>query len=547
MAVLGLFLLATYFLMAISHPILMRTVWPKTIYDPIVGHDLKIFPHPSSPSINHLFGTDTLGRDVLSILMAATIPSLMMAMTAALTAATAGTIIGALSAYYRGIVDGFFSHLADLSILAPAPIVMVVIGFVLDIEPFEFGLLYGLLVGIGAVAVVLRSHAITIMNKAFIDAARMSGGSGIYIITRHLVPHLLPLAAVNMLITVTGAIFASGFIAFLGLSRAQLNWGTMIYDARTYQQINGTIAWNVMIPAALAISLFAASFYFIALGLQDITEPRIAERYSTIARKKPERRIGKKVLREKFQRIALTPAPGNELVSIPVEKTSISNHLEIPVAKNITSLTLRSPETGTPARILESRNIAVLVIYLNNESLISKTLLSEGSPIGLRDPMFVIRSDLEEHGGLIERLNDGSLVAIFGLDSHLPPRACSLLAAKVGLRVKERVGEINCQMAEIGNPPLKMSVGISCGSSSCNPHDLSDWLSSALSEEPGLIARTLASFAGYMKTGGILICQRTYGNLEAVQHHFTFGRKGLAKLPSTDGEGMIYELVEHRQ
>ena len=277
LALFGLIMLSVYILMAILHPILMKTVWPKGVYDPIVGHDMKIFPHPSMPVPGHPLGTDTLGRDVLSILMAATAPSLQMALTAALTAAVAGTLAGAFWAYFRGAVDGFFSNLSDILLLAPAPIVMVIVGFTLDISPFEFGLLYGILVGLSGVAVVLRAHALTIMSRTFIDAARISGGGPFHIIFRHLVPHLVPLAAVNMLLTVTGAIFASGFIAFLGLSRAQLNWGSMIYDTITYQAISATIAWNVLVPAALAISLFAASFYLIALGLEDVVDPRLAE------------------------------------------------------------------------------------------------------------------------------------------------------------------------------------------------------------------------------------------------------------------------------
>jgi ABC-type dipeptide/oligopeptide/nickel transport system permease subunit len=275
LAILGVAFLIVYFLMAIIHPILLKTVWSKTIYDPIVGFDMKVYLNPSPPSRNHLLGTDTLGRDVLSLLMAATRPSLLMAITAALTAAAVGTFIGALSAYFRGVVDGFFAHLADISLLAPAPVVMVIIGFVLDIDPFKFGLIYGILVGIGAVAIVLRSHALSVMSKTFIQAARVSGGGSLHIIFQHLIPHMLPLAAINMLLTVTGAVFANGFIAFLGLSRAQLNWGSMIYDAFTYEGINGILPWNVLIPSALAISLFAASFYLIALGLQDVVEPRL--------------------------------------------------------------------------------------------------------------------------------------------------------------------------------------------------------------------------------------------------------------------------------
>lgn len=278
LAVLGLVMLGVFVLLAILHPILMGRAWPKTVYDPETGFDMEIFPHPTGFSTKHLLGTDTLGRDVLSVLMAATGPSLAMAFVATVTATILGTVIGAASAYYRGFVDGFFSGVADISLLAPAPLVMVIIGFVLNISPVQFGFIYGILAGVGVVAIVLRSHALDVVSKSYIQAAQVAGGSSTHILLNHVFPHLLPLAAVSMLFTVTGAIFASGFIAFLGLSRAQLNWGSMIYDAFTYEGINGILPWNVLIPSALAISLFAASFYLIALGLQDVVEPRKADR-----------------------------------------------------------------------------------------------------------------------------------------------------------------------------------------------------------------------------------------------------------------------------
>ena len=274
MAVLGLALLLLFSVMAIIHPFLMGTVWPKGIYDPSVGYDLGILAHPSPPSAGHLLGTDTLGRDVLSILLAAARPTFVMVSAAALASAIIGTLVGALSAYFRGWVDGVFANLADVALLAPAPLVMVVIGFMLDVQPLEFGLLYGVLAGLGTVGVVLRSHALSVMSKPFIEASRVAGGGAVHIIFGHLIPHLLPLAAVNMMLVVTGAIFANGFIGFLGLSRAQLNWGTMIYDAFTYMGLNETIPWNVLLASASAISLFAAAFYLVAGGLHDVADPQ---------------------------------------------------------------------------------------------------------------------------------------------------------------------------------------------------------------------------------------------------------------------------------
>jgi peptide/nickel transport system permease protein len=274
LAVLGLILLITYAIMAILHPILMSTVWDKTIYDPTVGYDPSIFPHPSLPSPKHLLGTDTLGRDVLSMLLAAATPTFIMAMVAAFTTAIISILIGAYSAYYRGSVDILFSTLADMFLLIPAPLVMVIVGTG-NIGPVEFGLMYGLIAGMGGSAIIMRSIALTNISKSFIDASRVAGSGATRIIFWHLIPQMIPLASVQMLLTVTGVVFADGFSSFLGLSRIRINWGSMIYSSLTYMSINGVVPWNVLIPSALIISLFAASFYFIARGLHEVAEPRL--------------------------------------------------------------------------------------------------------------------------------------------------------------------------------------------------------------------------------------------------------------------------------
>jgi peptide/nickel transport system permease protein len=278
LAMFGLVLLVIYAVMSILHPILMNTVWPNQVYNPHTGFDARVFPHPSPPSSEHLLGTDSLGRDVLSRLLAATTPTFTLAMTAALVTAALSTLVGAVSAYYRGWLDGFFGHLSDLLLLAPAPLVMVVVSGISQLSPVDFGLMYGVLVGMGGAAIIMRAYALTVMAKPFIDASRVAGAGPGRIIFKHLIPQMLPLASVQMLLTVTGAVFADGFSTFLGLSITRLNWGSLIWDSFTLMGFIPGIPWNVLIPPAIAISMFAASFYFIARGLHEVAEPRIRQR-----------------------------------------------------------------------------------------------------------------------------------------------------------------------------------------------------------------------------------------------------------------------------
>ena len=279
LARLGIGLLLVFALMAVAHPLLMGTLWPKGVYDPVLGYDLEATPWPSPPEFpQHWLGTDAVGRDVLSMLMAAARPSFTLAIAAALTTAVISTLFGALSAYFRGLLDSMVMNLAYTLLLLPVPIVMVIIGtaFYEEIGSLEFGLLYGILAGASSATIVMRSHALSLMNRPFIEASRVAGAGPFRIITRHLVPHMLPLASVHMMLTVTGAVVANGFIAAFQGSRPdlRLNWGTMVYNAFFYTAINPRFPWSMLVAPSAALSLFAAAFYLVARGLQDVADPR---------------------------------------------------------------------------------------------------------------------------------------------------------------------------------------------------------------------------------------------------------------------------------
>lgn len=317
---LGLALICLFAFMAAAYPILRLTVWRAPIYSPTVGFDRLTMPHPSPPSwlpperlapndphrfdpdrpsYGHLLGTDTVGRDVLSVLLASTGPTFLTGLTAALVTAGLGLLLAAGSAYYGRWVDRLISHVSDAFLLLPAPIFMIAVGsffrnttiveafytYISDNTfsdglrtvwgPVEFGALYGLVAGAGGATVILRGQALKVMTLPYIEAARVAGAGGRHIIFQHIIPQLTPLAALYMMITVTWVVVADGFLAFLGFTLTRLNWGAMIYNAFAYQAINSAITWNVLTPAAICISLFAGAFYMVSRGLHAVIEPRL--------------------------------------------------------------------------------------------------------------------------------------------------------------------------------------------------------------------------------------------------------------------------------
>jgi peptide/nickel transport system permease protein len=279
LAVAGLVLILVFGVMAILHPLLMATVWKASIYDPETGFDAKLM-HPSLPSADHLLGTDALGRDVLSMLLAATTPAFVVGIAAAVTTAVIGTTMGVVAAYTGGTVDAILMQIADAFLLLPAPLFMVIFGLRFrDIGPALLGLIYGIIAGAGGAAIVMRSHALMAVSKPFIEAARIAGGGSRHIILVHVVPHMLPLTALYMMLGVTGAVVSDAFVAFGGFTRAYLNWGAIIYAAFTYTEALGTgVQWHVLLPPSLALSAFAAAFYFVSRGLHRVADPRLRSR-----------------------------------------------------------------------------------------------------------------------------------------------------------------------------------------------------------------------------------------------------------------------------
>ncbi len=293
LSLVGVGLLTVFGLMAIAHPILRATIWSADVYDPKIGFDFAVAPHPSppswlpqpnnpyhTPSFTHLLGTDALGHDVLSMLLAATTPAFVIGITAALATAVVSTAVGAVAAYFGRLVDALCMQIADVFLLLPAPLFMVIFGVIFqDIGTAGYGLIYGLVAGLGGAAIVMRSYALGLINRPFIQASRVAGGGAGHIILRHMLPHMLPLAALYMMISVVGAVVADGFISFFGFNRAYLNWGSIIYTSFSYQTfITSGVTWHVFLPSSLALSLFAASFYLIARGLHQIADPRLRGR-----------------------------------------------------------------------------------------------------------------------------------------------------------------------------------------------------------------------------------------------------------------------------
>jgi peptide/nickel transport system permease protein len=306
--------------MAIAHPILMATVWPSHVYHPINGYDapvsektvveevtdpsteidlttaqiqygpftqigevVSISQQPAPPTVTGQYppylGTDPLGRDVLSQLLYSTRSAFFLGLIAAIVTVFIATAVGSIAAFFGGWVDSVLMRLADLILLVPLLPVLIVVSALFHISLPLLGVLIGLLGGFGGTAIILKSQALQVSVKPFIDAARIAGGGNTHLIVRHIIPNVLPLSFLYMMFTVTDAIALEATLSFLGLLSVPMSWGIMISVARTQGYLLGNLEyWWLLVPAGLAVSVLAASFFLVGRAMDEVVNPRLRQR-----------------------------------------------------------------------------------------------------------------------------------------------------------------------------------------------------------------------------------------------------------------------------
>jgi len=277
----GLAILALFGLLTVAQPVLNATAWSDRpqMYDPQFGFDTTM-RHPSAPSTEHWLGTSSQGRDVLSMLIHATPPTLLVALVAASSIAAVSLLAGSIAGYRRGWVDGLISHLSDAMVLLPAMIAVFIIGIGRSNEEFgslHVGVTFGVLYGLGPATATVRAATMTVAARPFLDAARVAGGGGGWIVTRHVLPHLYSHAAVQAMIGATGAVIADAFLSFRSAVGEDFGFGLMVYDGIVWSSLLAGIApipWWIMLAGAGAITLLAAAFYLLGVGLREALDPR---------------------------------------------------------------------------------------------------------------------------------------------------------------------------------------------------------------------------------------------------------------------------------
>jgi peptide/nickel transport system permease protein len=225
-----------------------------------------------APSRVHLFGTDELGRDILSRTIYGARISMLVGSCVVLTSLALGLIIGSIAGYYGGAIDRFV-NIVLMNAFLSFPGILLAIAFVAFRGPGIFNLVVALSLGgwVGYARLV-RGQVLAAREREFVEAARALGASDLRIIVRHILPNIIQPVVVQAAIGMAGAILAEATMSFLGLGvpPPTASWGAMLNDGRGYL----FSAPHLVLFPALAVMLAVLSFNFIGDALRDYLDPR---------------------------------------------------------------------------------------------------------------------------------------------------------------------------------------------------------------------------------------------------------------------------------
>lgn len=248
---------------------LSYAVEPYAVCDP---ETLQPYPTARIRNRSYLFGTDSLGRDILTRLMYGTRVSLMVAFIAVIVNMVIGILFGGISGYAGGMVDTVMMRIVDIISTIPLTLyvilIMVIMGTGLQSIVVALGTTYWV-----GMARVVRGQVLSLKNQEFVLAARTIGSSTKTILLEHLIPNAMGSILVTVTMLIPSAIFMEAFLGYLGigLQPPLASLGTMCNDATANLR---TAPYQLFIPA-LMICLIMFGFNFIGDGLRDALDPKL--------------------------------------------------------------------------------------------------------------------------------------------------------------------------------------------------------------------------------------------------------------------------------
>ena len=239
------------------------------------------------PSAAYPLGTDELGRSMLNLTVHATRISMVIGLLATVVTVAVGALLGIVSGYIGGRFDALTMRVADFFLVMPTFVLAIIltslIRDVLGTGSKEIGgirlslLVIVVVIGItswSSTARIIRSQTLSLRERAFVDRARVIGGSSAHIMRRHILPNVMNLIIANSVLTFAGAVLTETTLSFVGLGDPfQPSWGQLLEAARQVGALQ-LGKWWYFVPPGAAVVLVVFAFTLLGNALDDILNPR---------------------------------------------------------------------------------------------------------------------------------------------------------------------------------------------------------------------------------------------------------------------------------
>jgi len=262
LAALGIVLLVIFLICAVFAPGLAP-------YDPA---QLDLPSRLMAPSARHWFGTDELGRDILSRTIYGARISMIVAVSVVGLSLGVGLLAGCIAGFYGGVTDTILNIYVTNAFMS-LPGILLAIAFVAFMGPGLVNVILALAIsGWVGYARLVRGQVMAVKEREFVEAARALGASDLRILYRHILPNIVQPLIVQAAIGMAGAVLSEATLSFLGLGvpPPAASWGSMLNDARSHLFDSPHL---VFFPA-MAVMLCVLSFNFLGDALRDYLDPR---------------------------------------------------------------------------------------------------------------------------------------------------------------------------------------------------------------------------------------------------------------------------------
>ncbi|MCI9328605.1 MAG: ABC transporter permease [Ruminococcus sp.] len=226
------------------------------------------------PSLQHILGTDYLGRDIWAQIANGGRELIIFSLIAALIGIILGAFLGAFSAVVGGIFDELLSFFADVWLSIPRfPLLVVMSGF-MRLNSLTLAIVLGILSWAGLYRTV-RAEVLSLKEREFVEAAFMQNLSKRHIILKEIMPNLMGFIVVNFTLSMRAAIYSQVGLVFLGLLPLEQNWGVMINQAWTQGAIYNSDSLAYILAPTIMICLLIMSLVWVGKALEDVFNPAL--------------------------------------------------------------------------------------------------------------------------------------------------------------------------------------------------------------------------------------------------------------------------------